>query len=228
MPSADNAEAAQPVAGPPLACCAIIPAFDEATRVGRVVEVCVSSQLFQTVLVIDDGSQDDTAAAAKEAGAKAIRHETNRGKAEGMLTGLRNTSEPIVCFLDADLLAVTSDHLRHLVQPVCLGEHRAQLAVFSGGRMATTLAQKVAPMISGQRCLRRELLDGFEGWGSGFGIETAINAHLLKHGVHMQIVDWHGAAHVMKEEKRGLLRGLRARLGMYRDIAVTWLRTKRQ
>jgi glycosyltransferase involved in cell wall biosynthesis len=219
------AAAAEP--GEPLPCCAIIPAFDEAARVGRVVEVCRAAGLFQTVLVVDDGSADGTAAAAEAAGASVLGLDRNSGKPGAMLGGLRHTTEPVVCFLDADLLAVTTEHLQHLVIPVQRGEHRAQLAVFRGGRLATSLAQKVAPMISGQRCLRRELLDTFADWDSGFGIETALNAYLLKLDVHQQIVEWQGAAQVIKEEKRGLVRGLLARLGMYRDIAGTWLRTKR-
>jgi glycosyltransferase involved in cell wall biosynthesis len=226
MPSAVSGVAAGQEATV-LACCAIIPAFDEAARVGKIIEACRVAELFQSIVVVDDGSSDGTADAARAAGATTIRHERNQGKPAAMLSGLRATTEPVVCFLDADLLSVTTHHLNHLVKPVLLGDEKAQLAVFRGGRVATSLAQRVAPMISGQRCLRRHLLDSFEGWDSGFGIETAINAHLLKLGVPQHIVEWHGAAQVMKEEKRGLIRGLTARIAMYRDIAATWLRTKR-
>jgi glycosyltransferase involved in cell wall biosynthesis len=205
---------------------AIIPAFNEAERVGSVIGVLQQSGLFDKILVVDDGSSDETARVATDHGVGAVSHPENMGKARAMQTGLKATSAPIVCFIDADLIEVTPDHLHDLVSPVTQGGEQATLAVFSGGRLTTTLAQKVAPMISGQRCLRRELLDDFNGWDSKFGIETEINAHLQRRGIEQQIVQWHGAGQVMKEEKRGLLVGVIARLGMYRDIVKAWARNR--
>jgi hypothetical protein len=86
----------------------------------------------------------------------------------------------------------------------------------------------MAPLISGQRCLKRELLAGFDEWGSGYGIETALNAHLLDRGVEPRIVEWDGAAQVMKEEKRGLSRGFTARMKMYKDVLRAWVRSKKK
>lgn len=204
----------------------IIPAFNEAKRVGFVVSIAKSCGLFAEIVVVDDGGTDGTADVAEAAGADVIRHENNRGKPAAMLSGLQSVSADVICFLDADLVSFNDKHLELLIGPVLRGETRAAIAVFSGGRSATTLAQKIAPMISGQRCLRRELLDKFTGWDSGFGIETAINDYLRKLGVHQKIVSWHGASHVMKEEKRGWFRGFGARLLMYWQILVTWLRSR--
>ncbi|MBN2082563.1 glycosyltransferase family 2 protein [bacterium] len=204
----------------------IIPAYNEAARIGRVLDVAVSSGLFSQIIVVDDASSDGTAEAAGGYSCIVVRHETNRGKAQAMLTGLQHAQGEIIAFIDADLLGVTAEHLDQLVAPVRdLGE-KAVLAVFSGGRMATTLAQKITPMISGQRCLRRELFDDFDGWNTRFGIETALNDHILKRGVRQQIVQWPGAAQVMKEEKRGLIAGFGARLRMYWEILVVWLRSR--
>jgi glycosyltransferase involved in cell wall biosynthesis len=184
--------------------------------------------LFVEVVVADDGSSDGTADAAAQAGGRVVRLGRNSGKPAAMRAGLAATSAPVVCFLDADLLQVTPEHLQLLVMPVVQGEQLAQLAVFSGGRLATTLAQQITPMISGQRCLGRALLAGFPDWDSGFGIETALNAWLLEQGIAQHIVQWAGAAQVMKEEKRGVLRGFAARLGMYRDIVKAWAKSKRR
>jgi glycosyltransferase involved in cell wall biosynthesis len=206
--------------------CCIIPAFDEAGRVGRVVSLALSSGLFEQVLVVDDGSSDGTAKDAEQAGARVLRQIPNQGKAAALRTGLRQTTEPILCFLDADLRSVSVEHLHSLVSPVVSGVEVATIAVFRGGLGPTTLAQQISPMISGQRCLRRELLDGFDHWDSGYGIETSINAHLQKLEIEQHIVEWYGASHVMKEEKRGLLRGSASRLKMFFEISSTWLRTK--
>jgi glycosyltransferase involved in cell wall biosynthesis len=54
------------------------------------------------VIVVDDGSTDDTSATAREHGVTVIRHETNRGLAAARNTGVRAVSAPIVAFLDDD------------------------------------------------------------------------------------------------------------------------------
>jgi len=207
--------------------CLIIPAYNEAARIAEVVTVAKAAGVFGEILVIDDGSNDGTAAAAGAEGVRVITHDKNMGKSRAMLTGLENTTAEIVAFLDADLLNVSPEHIGLLTEPVVSGKAEAALAVFAGGRMATTLAQKITPMISGQRCVLRRHLDGIESWDARFGIETVINDHLRSKGIEQLIVQWPGAAQVMKEEKRGCLGGVISRLGMYRDILSAWVKTKR-
>jgi glycosyltransferase involved in cell wall biosynthesis len=66
---------------------AIIPAYCEGQFIAGVVR-CVS-QYIDSILVVDDGSRDQTAAEAEAAGAQVIRHETNLGKGAALKTGLR-------------------------------------------------------------------------------------------------------------------------------------------
>ncbi|MGH8165376.1 MAG: glycosyltransferase family 2 protein [Rhodanobacteraceae bacterium] len=83
---------------------AVIPAYEEEQHVRAVAER-VRAQL-DSVLVIDDGSSDATAARAREAGAVVITHPVNRGKGESIKTGLRHWlgHEEIaaIVLLDAD------------------------------------------------------------------------------------------------------------------------------
>lgn len=206
----------------------IIPAYNEAERIGTVLQVVLECSLFSEIIVVDDGSSDGTAAAADRPGVQVITHAANQGKAVAMLTGINATSGEVIAFLDADLVNITGRHLEELVQPVSSENCRAALAVFRGGRLATSMAQKISPMISGQRCLLRELLDGFDAWGSGFGIETALNDYLKRNEIRQEIVEWDGAGQVMKEEKRGLLAGILARLKMFWEIFIAWVRAKRK
>lgn len=207
-------------------CSLIIPAYNEAGRIGRVLDVVQASRLFAEIVVVDDGSSDGTRSEAERDGVRVIVHAQNRGKARAMETGLAETAHPVIAFVDADLLAFTPEHLQLMVEPVVSGAQRATLAVFRGGRRATSLAQRIAPMISGQRCLRRELLDDFAGWHTRFGIETAINDHLKRRGVVQHFVIWEGAGQVMKEEKRGFWAGVLARIRMFWEIFITWSRSK--
>src|ERR1700738_5085242 len=82
---------------------AVIPAYNEEKHIGDVVRR--TRHKLDNVLVVDDGSQDQTADRAREAGAEVIVHEQNRGKGESIKTGLRHWLErqfDFVIILDAD------------------------------------------------------------------------------------------------------------------------------
>jgi glycosyltransferase involved in cell wall biosynthesis len=82
---------------------ALIPAYNEVARVGEVVAQ-VRPQVDE-VIVVDDGSDDGTAAAAEKSGARVLRHEQNRGKGGAIATALdyfgRSDAE-FAILLDAD------------------------------------------------------------------------------------------------------------------------------
>lgn len=82
---------------------AVIPAYNEEKHIGDVVRR--TRQKLDHVLVVDDGSADQTADRAREAGAEVIVHEQNQGKGETIKTGLRHwlaRQMDFVIILDAD------------------------------------------------------------------------------------------------------------------------------
>src|SRR6266581_9800247 len=82
---------------------AVIPAYDEEKHMGDVVRR--TRQKLDDVLVVDDGSADQTANRARDAGAEVIVHPQNRGKGETIKTGLRHWLERQIDFiiiLDSD------------------------------------------------------------------------------------------------------------------------------
>ncbi len=81
---------------------ALIPAFDEAPRVGAVVE---GAKAHLRILVVDDGSTDATAAVAEAAGATVLRQRLNQGKGAALRAGFRwalDEGFDAVVALDAD------------------------------------------------------------------------------------------------------------------------------
>jgi glycosyltransferase involved in cell wall biosynthesis len=81
---------------------ALVPGFEEAPRIGRVVE---TAKRHLPVLVVDDGSTDDTAAIASAAGARVIRQVPNAGKGAALRAGFRVALDEgwdAVLTLDAD------------------------------------------------------------------------------------------------------------------------------
>jgi len=65
----------------------LIPAFDEAASIKKVIDNC--SVYCKDIVIVDDGSADDTAGIAEKAGVIVLRHETNKGKGEALKTGFQ-------------------------------------------------------------------------------------------------------------------------------------------
>jgi len=117
---------------------ALIPAHDEAPRIGPVV---TGALRHLPVLVVDDGSRDDTAAVAERAGARVLRQAPNQGKGAalraGFGTALAEGAEAVIT-LDAD------------------GQHDpAELPAFLGAYARRTLAGERTELIIGRRDFRR-------------------------------------------------------------------------
>ncbi len=205
----------------------IIPAYQEAPNVGRVVQVALAAGIGR-VLVIDDGSTDGTTAAARAAGAEVVSLPSNRGKGGAVVAGANACTSEVVVMLDADLVGLRPEHVVALAEPVCGGKADMARGTFEGGRWRTTTAQHVAPQLNGQRGVRRELLlEVPDLAGSRYGVEVAITMHAAAEGWRCVNVPLEGVSQVMKEEKLGFWRGLRVRLAMYGDIVATLLRARR-
>ena len=118
----------------------VIPARNEADRIRATVTGAAGLPGVDLVLVVDDGSQDGTAAAAQAAGASVVRHSRRRGKAAAMETGAEavrlletRDSRPFprhLLFLDGDL-GQTAAGAAPLAEPVRAGEADMTIAVFA-------------------------------------------------------------------------------------------------
>jgi glycosyltransferase involved in cell wall biosynthesis len=93
-----------PAASAALPVTVIMPAYNRPAMTRRAVLSAFAQQPLAPaeVLVIDDCSTDDTAVAAREAGARVIRHEVNRGEGAARNTALRHASHEWVALLDSD------------------------------------------------------------------------------------------------------------------------------
>jgi glycosyltransferase involved in cell wall biosynthesis len=197
----------------------IIPAFNEEKTVAEVVRACKESKYVSEVIVVDDGSSDNTFEAALKAGAKVLKEGINKGKAYAMLKGCCEAKGEIILFLDADLISFTSLHVNDLIEPVINGETDSTLGVFVGGRFRTDLAHAITPFLSGQRCMKKELfLSAANSMDLRYGVEIALSKYFAKNDLEVLKVRLHNVTHVMKEEKAGKGKGILERVKMYWEI----------
>jgi glycosyltransferase involved in cell wall biosynthesis len=192
----------------------IIPAYNEADRVGATVAAAATLPDVDVVVVVDDGSRDGTARVAGEAGASVLRHARNRGKAAAMETGAEavrlldqrekdQLTPRHLLFLDADLGA-TAAAAGPLITPVADGTADLAIAVFAtrvkqgghgfvvglsaaGIRRATGWTP--AQPLNGQRCLTRAAFDAARPLARGFGVETAMTIDLKRKGLRITEVE---------------------------------------
>lgn len=222
---------------------AIIPAKDEADRIGATVAAARRLPGVDLVVVVDDGSTDTTAVLARAAGAEVLRHARNRGKAAAMATGAgwvaaRERRQPApagvarhLLFVDADLQD-SAANLYVLVTPVAAGDADMTIAVLppqrqpGGGhgfvvRLARGGIQRLTGWtptqpLSGMRCLTRPAFDAAVPLARGWGVEVGLSVDVLLAGLRVVEVPCELHHRVTGRDWRAQLH--RAR--QYRDV---WL-----
>ena len=224
----------------PRAVAVIIPAKDERRRIAATVTAARMLAAVDLVVVVDDGSGDETAPMAYEAGAVVARHKRNRGKAAAMETGAalverleREAGEAprALLFLDADLEG-TAASAGALIAPVLDDEADMTIAVLppqsrpGGGRglvvglsargIERSTGWTPTQPLSGQRCLTREALVAALPLARGFGVETGLSVDLLRRGFRVKEVEVDLQHRVTGTEWRDQVH----RAKQYRDVAL--------
>ncbi len=197
----------------------IIPAYNEGKTIGHVLAPLKEVTLVKQIIVVSDGSTDDTVFVANNYGVQVVELTENRGKGGALKAGLDICRADVVLFLDADLLGLTPKHVLNLLEPVINDEADMTIGIFEGGRIATDLAQKMAPYLSGQRALKFSILEKISDLDfARFGVEVALNRFMESSAIRVQEVILNDMTHVMKEEKMGVWKGMAARMKMYWEI----------
>lgn len=198
---------------------AIIPAYNEEKTIGGVLETLKKVDLINNIIVVSDGSTDKTVEVAKKFGVDVLELKENLGKGGALKAGIEKAKGKVVLFLDADLIGLKENHVRNLILPVLDDEADMTVGIFDRGRVATDLAQKIAPFLSGQRAVNRKVLNDISNLEiTRYGVEIALTKYVESSNLRVKKVVLKDLTHIMKEEKMGLLKGFTERMRMYMDI----------
>ncbi|MFB6214281.1 MAG: glycosyltransferase family 2 protein [Candidatus Bipolaricaulia bacterium] len=202
----------------------IVPAYNEAERIKAVLKAVHDAELANHIIVVDDGSTDQTAEKVRESPAdvELIRLDRNTGKASALSRGVESAPDRTLMFLDADLMGLESEHVDKMIGTYRQSDLDMVIGVFHKGRLNTDLSQKISPHLSGQRVLSVDIWNKLDKTkAKEFGVEMALTKLSLAENLSTKKVKLTGVTHVMKEEKRGFAEGIKSRLKMYKNIIKT-------
>lgn len=203
---------------------AIVPAYNEAQTLGAALEVLRESPDLDRVLVVSDGSTDETVEIARAAGVTVLDLTPNRGKARAMAEGVAATTADILLFVDGDIRDLTGDMIHQLVEPVASGRAAMNVGVRHRGELVNAYQCRFGPLLSGIRALRREVFEAVPvAYLEGFRIETALNYVCRRLGLTVETVVLHDLRHTVKEQKRGLAAGAQQRISMFASVFAAFV-----
>ncbi len=180
----------------------IIPAYNEGDAINRVIDKARQLRPRAEILVVDDGSLDNTSEVARQAGARVIRHPYNKGNGAAVKTGLRNATGEVVLLLDADGQHPPED-IERVLAP--MGEYdlvvgartrdseSAWLRDLGNGifnRLATYLSgRKIPDLTSGFRAMKRDhIMEFIHLLPNLYSYPTTSTLAFIKAGYNVQFV----------------------------------------
>lgn len=198
----------------------IIACQDVRKYISSTVRACRAIPSVDLIVVVDDGSTDDTSQVARAAGAVVVRHSVSRGRASALETGVKvaamrdRTDWPArnLLFLSPDLgdSAVEANALVEAVNsgladcavgvvPVEDGTRRGATWVMAGNGIRQSTGWDVSGPLSLQRCLTREVINEVMPFSNGWGADVGMTIDLLIAG--FSIVEIACAFHHLDEHR---------------------------
>ena len=191
----------------------VLPAKNEAGAIQQTVKAIRQLNRVDEIIVVNDGSTDDTAQIAEQAGAKVISHPYSKGNGAAIKTGARNAIGDVIVFMDADGQHDANDILK-LIEKIEQGydlvvgarQKGSQASVGRGianklyNNLASYMSEhQVEDLTSGFRAVRAEKFKEFIYLlPNGFSYPTTSTMAFFRAGYSVTYVPIHAAKRIGK------------------------------
>lgn len=202
----------------------VLPAKNEAAAIGSTIKQIVALLPDADVLVINDGSTDNTQAVAEQAGARVVSHPYSKGNGAAIKTGARHAKGDVIVFMDADGQHDPADIPRLLNKlnegyDMVVGARQKGSQASLGRGLANTLYNKLASYITGHKI--EDLTSGFRAvragkfreflylYPNGFSYPTTSTMAFFRAGYAVAYEPIHAAQRIGQSHIRLLHDGMR-------------------
>lgn len=183
---------------------ALVPAYNEADRIGATLNSLLQIESLTKIVVISDGSTDETVATVREFPVELIDLPHNLGKGQALNVAWEHNYADIYLLIDADLQD-SAIHAKELIKPVLNRDADMTIANFAFGqtgdknlKMGLGIAKRFASWgikfltgysvvspLSGQRAVCRQILEKSGGFAKDFGVEVGLTISALNNGFRL-------------------------------------------
>lgn len=196
---------------------AIIPAYNEAPRINRVLTELMLVSSIDEVIVVDDSSQDETSDAVRKFEKVTLIHnEKNIGKGASLDKAVKIAKNDLLFFCDADLINFKARHAEAIIEPVLNGKYDMFIGI-RGNFMQKTI--RAWALNSGERALRKEIWQKLPAYYKHrYRVEVGLNHYVKNYtnrGFGAKVFDY---VQPVKESKYGFVRGTILRWWMNFDV----------
>jgi glycosyltransferase involved in cell wall biosynthesis len=205
----------------------IICTYNEEKTISEVIASCCNYNKENEVIVIDDGSTDNTEkillGLQKEYFFKYEKLLENKGKSWAMVRGVEVSINEIILFIDADLSNIKEEHFKSLLQPIF--DNSADMVL--GQPSDTLINYRIDPFksLTGERALlKKDIIPILEDIRQiRFGIETFINLYFQANSKRIKYVLLQGLKHPTKYSKTSPIKATKEFINEGQQIAKTLL-----
>lgn len=196
----------------------IVPSYNEGKRVSAVLDALALHELIDEVIVVNDGSTDDSEKILKEKkGFTLVSYEKNVGKTLALKKGLEVARNPWVMTIDADLVGLKKEDITALIEPVMNGRADVTLSLRANSLLVFKLFG--LDFVSGERLFEKKLIDlEYLHKLPRFGFEAYLNDIILQKKMRLGSVKWKNVKQTRKLQKIGYLRGFAGEFKTFLDV----------
>lgn len=204
----------------------LIPAFNEGPRIGKVLEVVANFPAFDEIVLVNDGSSDNTLDAMKyyeshNRKIKVINIQPNGGKTNAVIQGMKSVTSELVCLIDADLEGLKYDYIYKMIYYLLTHEFDMTILDRAGDRQSPLgwTQSWTARFNGGERAVWKKDFQKIKfGSKSRYAIEQELNLYYVNNGLKVRTIYCPELYAITHLEKDGLIEGLKIYRKMFTEL----------